>query len=92
MAIMQLNQIIELYGVFLHLLLRIKFLTIGRSRLQNGMLKMIINGKQKILIDSSMTLRRHMMRKLVWKIKQMISKIKVKRHLDFINRTFYGKK
>ena len=31
------------------------------------------------------------MRKLVWKIKQMIAKIKVKKHLDYINRTFYGK-
>ena len=49
-------------------------------------------GKQKILTSSSITLRKHMMRKLVWKIKQMISKIKVKRHLKYINRTLYGKK
>ena len=48
-------------------------------------------GKQKILTSSSITLRRHMMRKLVWKIKQMISKIKIKQHLNYVGRTFYGK-
>jgi hypothetical protein len=58
MVIMQLNQTIELYGVFLHLLLKMKFHLIGRHKQVSGMSKMIINGKQKILISSSMELRR----------------------------------
>jgi len=33
-----------------------------------------------------------MMRKLVWRIKQMVAKIKIKRHLDYIGKKFYGKK
>jgi hypothetical protein len=69
-----------------------KFHLTGKYKLVNGTSKIVENGKQKIQIDSSITLRRHMMRKLVWKIKQIISKIKVKRHLKDIGKKFYGEK
>jgi len=55
-----------------------KFLLTGRLRAVNGMLKMIVNGKQKIRIDSSITLRRPKMIKWI--------KIKFKKFWDFLSK------
>ena len=57
---MQHNLTIELYGVFHLLLLKMKF-QIGKCKLQIGMLKTQVNGKQKILISSSTELRKRKM-------------------------------
>jgi hypothetical protein len=58
MVIMRRSQTIESYGVFPRRDKRMKFHLIGKFKPVNGMSKMIVNGKQKILIDSSMILRR----------------------------------
>jgi hypothetical protein len=44
-----------------------KYLMIGRRKVANGMWKMIVNGKQKTQIDSSIILRRPKMIKKYWK-------------------------
>jgi hypothetical protein len=55
-----------------------KFLLIGKLRVANGTLRTIENGKQKIQIDSSITLRRPKMIKWI--------KTQFKRFWDFLNK------
>ena len=57
-----------------------KFHLIGRFKQVNGMLKMIVNGRQKIVINSSIILRKPKMIKKWWK-----------KFTDWVFKDFYGR-